>query len=119
MEENAQNNPAISLTRKAEGFSASQCRGPANYLNEIETIWKGSCRSLEEEKTRITTGTCKPSTSPSRKCRAESIRPLTPDKKWNFEVFLPGFAGGTIKGAGRLKTKEKSTNTSPYPDEAI
>ena len=33
---------------------------------------------LNDEKNRITTGTCKPSTS--RKCRAESIRALAPDK---------------------------------------
>ena len=37
---------------------------PANYLTEIETyLEKALAEALEEEKDRITTGTCKPSMS--------------------------------------------------------
>ena len=35
----------------------------------------------------------------SRKCRAESIRALAPDKKWNFDFLARLCCGGTIKGA--------------------
>ena len=35
----------------------------------------------------------------SRKCRAESIRALAPDKNWNFDFLARLCHGGTIKGA--------------------
>ena len=35
----------------------------------------------------------------SRKCRAESIRALAPDKNWNFDFLAQLCHGGTIKGA--------------------
>ena len=52
-------------------------------------------------------------------CRAENIRALAPDKNWNFDFLARICHGGDDQRSVRLNKKKKSTNTSPYPDEAI
>ena len=58
------NNPSYFTDPEKQKVLRFAMQRPANYLTEIETyLEKALAEALEERKDRITTGTCKPSTS--------------------------------------------------------